>query len=129
MILNFIIYYFYFIYILLFYLILNFIIYYFIYILFYLYFIIYLLCRPEFVRNYKKNLCPDAFSRFLTKESAFELNQDVEEATKYLHSFVIPLFSETLVFEIKKYAQTRKDLSNFPLMKIVILIFYFYFLF
>jgi hypothetical protein len=71
------------------------------------------------VKNYKKSLCPDSFSRFLTKENVSEFNQDVEEATKYLHNFVIPLFTETLILEIKKFMSTRKDLSNFPLMKIV----------
>jgi hypothetical protein len=75
--------------------------------------------RPEFVKNYKKSLCPDSFSRFLTKEHSFQFNKDVEEASNYLHSFVIPLFTETLISEIRKFSYTRKDLSTFPLMKIV----------
>ena len=82
----------------------------------------------EFVQQYKKSLCPDSFSRFLSKENSNELNEDVKEASKYLHSFVIPRLSETLIFEMHQFLLSGKDFSEFPLMTTVFLFSLFYFI-
>ena len=75
--------------------------------------------RPEFVQKYKKRLCPDSFSMFLSKENSKELNENVIEASQYLHSFTIPRLSETLIFSMHRFLVSGKDFSQFPLIPTV----------
>ena len=52
---------------------------------------IYQLFRREFVAGFKKSLCSDAYSGFVIQDPLLkEYNRDVDEATQYLFSTVIP---------------------------------------
>ena len=73
----------------------------------------------EFVQKYKKSLCPDSFSIFLSKENSEKFNEDVKEATNYLHNFLVPQVSESLIAEIQRFINTGQDLHNIRLSKIV----------
>ena len=58
------------------------------------------LFRPEFLRIYKDELCPDAFSRFLLEEDMKYHNDKIRQATKYLEEVHIPEFAYKLITEI-----------------------------
>lgn len=51
------------------------------------------LFRPEFVRSFSKQLCPDSYSRFTDTS----YNQEIDEATEYLRNVCIPLFACSVV--------------------------------
>lgn len=68
------------------------------------------LLRPEFVKNYSKPLCPDAFSGFVEKHSPQEHIDEVEEATRHLIDKVIPAFARTLPTKCGSMRQLRKEL-------------------
>ena len=53
------------------------------------------LLRPEFVKNYKIPLCPDAYSGFVTLAAREHIKQ-VENATRHLTHVVIPKMGENL---------------------------------
>jgi hypothetical protein len=56
------------------------------------------LLRPSFVKGYGKPLCSDAFTGFLNGDpNKAALEEDVKEATKFLHAVVIPKFARHLV--------------------------------
>ena len=51
--------------------------------------------RLEFLEQYSKPLCSDAFSGFIMNDPNFEkCNSDVEEASNYLEEKIIPLFAK-----------------------------------
>jgi len=57
---------------------------------------LYFLLRPEFVKNYPKPLCSDAYSGFVHMHNGDEHTQEIDEATDYLLSEVIPRFADQL---------------------------------
>eukprot|EP01127_Copromyxa_protea_P011133 TRINITY_DN2779_c1_g2_i1.p1 TRINITY_DN2779_c1_g2~~TRINITY_DN2779_c1_g2_i1.p1 ORF type:complete len:1346 (-),score=201.42 TRINITY_DN2779_c1_g2_i1:119-3904(-) len=55
------------------------------------------LLRPEFVKEYHKPLCSDAFSGFIKGTAGEEEhNREIEEATNYLFNILIPKFAKEL---------------------------------
>jgi hypothetical protein len=62
------------------------------------------LFRPEFLKNYKKSLCSDAFSSLIIhdpKKSQYEA--DIQEATHYLLEEYIPNFAKVLEKKVSKH--------------------------
>jgi len=59
--------------------------------------IFYNLLRPSFVKNYPKQLCSDALSKWAEGDPHFlEINQDIENATIQLYKTTVPEFSKKL---------------------------------
>ena len=56
------------------------------------------LFRSEFVKNYKKKLCSDAYSNF----TSTEYNNDIDEATKFIYENLIP----NLALELSEMIET-----------------------
>ena len=70
---------------------------------------IYQLFRREFVAAYKKPLCSDAYSGFVIHDSNLkEYNRDIDEATQYLFSTVIPKCGKVLLDRVMKYRDQTK---------------------
>ena len=77
------------------------------------------LFRPEFVRDYSKPLCSDAFSGFIKgtpRES--EHNKEIEEASQYLASILIPKVAKDLT-RIMQEARDQGNLTKFRLTETV----------
>eukprot|EP01126_Amoeba_proteus_P011640 TRINITY_DN1473_c0_g1_i18.p1 TRINITY_DN1473_c0_g1~~TRINITY_DN1473_c0_g1_i18.p1 ORF type:complete len:812 (+),score=196.67 TRINITY_DN1473_c0_g1_i18:740-3175(+) len=76
---------------------------------------LYRLLRPEFVKQYKEKLCPDAFSNFIIDDPNAELyNEKIYEATLSLVKTVIPQFSKHLDLKVTE-ALNNNQLKKFSI--------------
>mmetsp|Transcript_25879 Transcript_25879/g.36402 ORF Transcript_25879/g.36402 Transcript_25879/m.36402 type:complete len:629 (-) Transcript_25879:2-1888(-) len=72
------------------------------------------LFRPEFVVNYPKPLCSDAYSLFIRNtEHNEEHDQEIKEATDFLLTKLVPKFAATLT------ALSPEECNYFPLIESV----------
>ncbi|KAL6059841.1 Clu domain-containing protein [Balamuthia mandrillaris] len=73
------------------------------------------LLRPEFVREWPKPLCSDAFSGFIKHFDMEQHNEEIKAATRHLISVVIPSYADILSIMIKEARQKTDGLENFSL--------------
>eukprot|EP01119_Soliformovum_irregulare_P020844 TRINITY_DN6817_c0_g1_i2.p1 TRINITY_DN6817_c0_g1~~TRINITY_DN6817_c0_g1_i2.p1 ORF type:complete len:1128 (-),score=345.63 TRINITY_DN6817_c0_g1_i2:76-3459(-) len=57
---------------------------------------LYKLLRPELVRKYEKPLCSDSYSNFIADHNPKEHNDEVDAATNFLKTKIIPEFAKVL---------------------------------
>jgi tetratricopeptide (TPR) repeat protein len=70
---------------------------------------LYQLLRPEVVRAFGKPLCSDAFSGFVANDPRLhEFNADIDEATRFLHSHIIPACSKEIVWTLLEAHEESK---------------------
>jgi len=76
------------------------------------------LLRPEFVKNYPRPLCSDAFSGFIRYHSPKEHNKEIKDATEYLTDVLVPAFVPELT-RLFTTAKRNGDLESLKLTEIV----------
>eukprot|EP01105_Mastigella_eilhardi_P018223 TRINITY_DN4210_c0_g1_i2.p1 TRINITY_DN4210_c0_g1~~TRINITY_DN4210_c0_g1_i2.p1 ORF type:complete len:820 (+),score=192.17 TRINITY_DN4210_c0_g1_i2:941-3400(+) len=75
------------------------------------------LLRPEFVRYYPKQLCPDACTGFIKQfKHADEFNKDIAEATQFLRETLVPNVGEELQHIVGTFT-SPEQLGQFRLVQ------------
>eukprot|EP01103_Thecamoeba_quadrilineata_P002468 TRINITY_DN12422_c0_g1_i1.p1 TRINITY_DN12422_c0_g1~~TRINITY_DN12422_c0_g1_i1.p1 ORF type:complete len:1100 (+),score=240.39 TRINITY_DN12422_c0_g1_i1:58-3357(+) len=82
-------------------------------------FSIYQRLRPEFVKNYHKPLCSDAFSKFMLEAEQRAVNREIIEATLHLYKSTIPECAKVLPGLLSKCPRDRALDSCFRLTEIM----------